>query len=303
MSKEPKKQPAPAGTQDNAAVRVWPGAVNAVGVITPDREVLKLTGKGKNALTIRAALVRTGDRLGVAVGCDYRTDGGVAAGGFAPSVSRAHATLVDAIESLEAYFEKTGLVCATDDYAVHIAAELTQAGEIAAICAALEVSEADYLAFIHDGKQPASAHAAAPKRILGKGKHTLRYNYTEAEINGFAKQLAGTHKAVADIEARKSRANQQFKMELEAQHDLVEDYSGRIREGYEMREYACTTYADTPEKGKKSVVRDDTGEVVAVYAMTYADLQEELPLDDKRKPAAAAAEESDDAADDDGDDA
>lgn len=111
-----------------------------------------------------------------------------------------------------------------------------------------------------------------------KSTHYLRYIFTEEEIAEKAKLLALSiqRKAAAEVEktAVVSDFTQRIKKELEAQSRLAND----MNSGWEMRNITCSILLDSPDPGKATVMRDDTGEIVEVRPMLKEERQGTLEL-------------------------
>ncbi len=115
----------------------------------------------------------------------------------------------------------------------------------------------------------------------------LKYQYTDAEIADAARDLASANRKRASLEQRKKEVDSAIKAEIEAENSVIARLSSLIGTGYEYRDIEVRIELDTPEPGKKRVVRLDTGEEVAVKVMTDHDRQMVIDLQ-----TAAEAEES-----------
>lgn len=117
----------------------------------------------------------------------------------------------------------------------------------------------------------------------------LRCEFTDAEIAEAAKELARANSRKASIEQQKKDVDAQLKSEIVAQETIIGRLAAQINTGSEYRNIECRLELDTPEPGKKRVVRLDTGEEVSVKPMTDSDRQMVLDLESQ----AGAAEELD----------
>jgi hypothetical protein len=118
----------------------------------------------------------------------------------------------------------------------------------------------------------------------------LKYEFSDAEITDAAKELARAAQQRASLEQRKKEVDSQLKADIEAQNSIVGRLSSYINTGYEYRDIECRIELDTPEAGKKRVVRVDNGEEVKVVPMTDADKQTCLDLQEKAEAEEKAAE-------------
>jgi hypothetical protein len=119
-----------------------------------------------------------------------------------------------------------------------------------------------------------------------------KYTFTDAEITDAAKELARAAQQRASLEQRKKEVDSQLKADIEAQNSIVGRLSSYINTGYEYRDIECRVELDTPEVGKKRIVRLDTEEEVKVVPMTDMDRQMRLELQEKAEQAEAAKEEA-----------
>lgn len=106
----------------------------------------------------------------------------------------------------------------------------------------------------------------------------LKCDFTDAEISDRAKELAGANRRRSAIEQQKKEIDSDLKGQIEAENSKIQRLSEQIGMGYEYRNIACIVELDTPELGKKRIVREDTGEEVKVVAMTPEDKQASLNL-------------------------
>jgi hypothetical protein len=114
-----------------------------------------------------------------------------------------------------------------------------------------------------------------------------KYTFTDAEITDAAKELARAAQQRASLEQRKKEVDSQLKADIEAQNSIVGRLSSYINTGYEYRDIECRVELDTPEEGKKRIVRLDTEEEVKVVPMTDMDRQMRLELQEKADAADA----------------
>ena len=101
---------------------------------------------------------------------------------------------------------------------------------------------------------------------------TLPVVFTKDELLEMAKKSMETTLQIDEIENSKTK--------LSGLYDDVVTISKKMKAGYEDRQIACEVKFNTPHNGKKSTVRNDTGETVSVENMTAEEFQEELELTD-----------------------
>jgi hypothetical protein len=96
--------------------------------------------------------------------------------------------------------------------------------------------------------------------------------FTKDELLEMAKQSMEKTLIIDEIENSKSK--------LSGLYDDVISISKKMKQGFEERSIPCEVKFNTPHNGKKSTIRTDTGETVAVENMTAEEFQEELELTD-----------------------
>lgn len=109
----------------------------------------------------------------------------------------------------------------------------------------------------------------------------LKCDFTADEITAKARELAAANRKRSDIEQRKKEIDADLKARIEEQNTLVQRLSEQITVGFEYRDIECRVDLDVPEKGQKTVIRLDTGEVVEVTRMTPDDCQMALELEEQ----------------------
>lgn len=114
----------------------------------------------------------------------------------------------------------------------------------------------------------------------------LRVNLTDKERIELGRQLAEASQRLETIAEDKKSANAQFAADKSAAEAKIGALSNQIGSGYRLDQVRCDWLMDSPEAGKKQLVRLDTKEVIETLDMTDADKQGDLPLAD---PAGEAA--------------
>lgn len=116
----------------------------------------------------------------------------------------------------------------------------------------------------------------------------LKYEYSDTEIAEAARDLATANRKRTSLEQRKKEVDAAIKAEIEEQNSIIGRLSQLIGTGFEYRDIEVRIVLDTPESGKKTIYRIDTGEEVAVKTMTDADRQMMLDLKTKAEAEEAA---------------
>lgn len=106
----------------------------------------------------------------------------------------------------------------------------------------------------------------------------LKVYFTDADITDRARELAAANQLRASLEQRKREIDAELKGQIEAENSKMLRLSSQISMGYEYQDVECRVELDTPEPGRKTIIRLDTGEEVKVAAMDAADRQASLDL-------------------------
>jgi len=111
---------------------------------------------------------------------------------------------------------------------------------------------------------------------MKKSKRHLRCKFNNEELLVIGKELAESNGRLAALEDDKARVVSDYAAKIKAEEAQISIAASKISTGYEFRDVPVTITMHTPEPGKKTVVRDDTDEKVAVEEMTADELQPEL---------------------------
>ena len=105
---------------------------------------------------------------------------------------------------------------------------------------------------------------------------------TEPEVADLGKQQARLLQDIGELIMQKKVAVDEFKAAIGEKQKQVEQISRRINLGLERQEIECDVLLNTPDKGWKSFVAVQTGQIVKVEDMTGADFQSHLFDPDER---------------------
>ncbi len=97
---------------------------------------------------------------------------------------------------------------------------------------------------------------------------------TVEEMKTFGVELADVSQKKRRLEDDKKQAMSQYKAEIDAADAEINAISQKISSGREVRKVECTIYYHTPEKGMKTIRRNDTGETVKAMKMTDSELED-----------------------------
>jgi len=102
-------------------------------------------------------------------------------------------------------------------------------------------------------------------------KRTLRYDFTAPEIHDLSVQLANETKKVGSLTEEKKSVTSQWTAKINEAKALCNTLSFKVADGYEHREVDCEVIYNQPANGKKTIIRKDSNNLVAVEQMTTFD--------------------------------
>ena len=98
--------------------------------------------------------------------------------------------------------------------------------------------------------------------------------FTTEELKEIGVQLALENQRKERLEDQKKQSQSQFKSEIDAADAKIKSLAQKLARGSEDREIECDVLFNTPEEGKKTVRRGDTGEVVCTQPMTESEMND-----------------------------
>lgn len=132
----------------------------------------------------------------------------------------------------------------------------------------------------------------------------LRVAFSKDEQLELSKELANAMTRKKRTESRARQSSVEFKKELKTLDEKIEELSDWVASGYRLDNVECSIYFHEPKQGQKTVIRDDTGEVVNVALMSAEEMQLALQLKDPEEESAnESTPETTDAGNDDEDEA
>ena len=93
-----------------------------------------------------------------------------------------------------------------------------------------------------------------------KQQLTLKCLFTEEEKTQMAREMAQKTLEKDTIQQTMKETLAQFKAKIEACETITKRNATYIKDGYEYRSVDCVVDYNTPERGKKTITRTDTGE-------------------------------------------
>lgn len=107
----------------------------------------------------------------------------------------------------------------------------------------------------------------------------LKHVLSDTELLAYAKRQAAADADYREIEDQFASVKSDFKSRLEAAENERSMCARKVRDGYEMRDTSVTVHFHSPQKGKKTIFREDTGEIVDTLTMSASEMQEDLPFE------------------------
>lgn len=107
-----------------------------------------------------------------------------------------------------------------------------------------------------------------------KTKKLLNCKFTDEEMRQFGITLAQEAQRKERLEDAKKQSASQFKADIDAMDAQIRSLSQKLARGSEDRYVDCDVFYNSPEEGKKTIVRTDTGETLSVSPMTEDEQQD-----------------------------
>ncbi len=98
--------------------------------------------------------------------------------------------------------------------------------------------------------------------------------FTTEELKEIGVKLALENQRKERLEDETKQSKSQYKSEIDAADAKIKSLAQKLARGSEDREIECDVLYNTPEEGKKTIQRGDTGEVVSVLSMTENELND-----------------------------
>ena len=107
-----------------------------------------------------------------------------------------------------------------------------------------------------------------------KTTRILNCRSTTDDLKEIGIKLALENQRKERLEDEKKQSMSQYKSEIDAADAKIKSLAQKLARGSEDREIECDILFNTPEEGKKTVKRGDTGEVIQMLDMTEAELND-----------------------------
>lgn len=102
----------------------------------------------------------------------------------------------------------------------------------------------------------------------------LNCTFSTEELKEIGVRLALENQRKERLEDEKKQSQSQFKSEIDAADASIKSLAQKLARGSEDREVECDILYNTPEEGKKTTKRSDTGETIQIQDMTENELQD-----------------------------
>lgn len=116
------------------------------------------------------------------------------------------------------------------------------------------------------------------KTLTKPSKERCRYTFTPEELQALGKELSERNIELAGIQNDKKRVMSDLTAQIKGAESNISIAANKLQSGYEWRDLPCTIHFNLPTPGRKSIIRDDNHETIAVKDMTQDELQAELAL-------------------------
>ena len=110
-------------------------------------------------------------------------------------------------------------------------------------------------------------------------KEYLKCEFTHDEIHQKGIELARISSERQTIENERKAVAADFKAKIDTKDAEIAILGSHINNGYEYRNVVCTAIFNQPNTGKKTIMRNDTQEVVRIEDMTANEMQAEIEFD------------------------
>lgn len=103
-----------------------------------------------------------------------------------------------------------------------------------------------------------------------------QHKFSDPEKLKLNERLIQSMDAQDQIDREFDSVKQEFKSRIEKAQLETDVLRGKLRDGFEMRATRAIVSFNTPEHGRKTFVREDTGEIIRDEAMSHADFNRPL---------------------------
>lgn len=112
---------------------------------------------------------------------------------------------------------------------------------------------------------------------------TLQCDFTPEQKQELQANLVNAELLLCDLEEIKGAQSSTMIAQIKTTKANIKAYARKIKQGFEDRLVEVLVLMDTPEPGKKTVVRTDTNERLRVMAMTLEEQQQSFNFGGDKK--------------------
>lgn len=124
----------------------------------------------------------------------------------------------------------------------------------------------------------------------------LKSTLTDVQKIRLAEALARSLQDVEILKDENKKRAHEFAERMDGLNQSIKKSFITLQNGYEYKWISCKILYNDPKPGEKTLMRMDTGELVRVEDMSFAECQETLPLTAVKEPEMMSADETEEIA-------
>jgi hypothetical protein len=109
---------------------------------------------------------------------------------------------------------------------------------------------------------------------MEKKTELLECQLTEKELLSYGQALSVKNKEVVSLEAQKKATTSEYTAKIDLAKAEIDNLSGKVSTGREYRRVEIRVEFNTPRKGKKTIIREDTAAIVREEDMSSDECQD-----------------------------
>lgn len=127
---------------------------------------------------------------------------------------------------------------------------------------------------------PMSKKTKENEPVIKKTQRKLPCQFTDQEKLRIGSKMGEHLNEIQRLQNALKEVSQDYKAKITSEEAQLDVAKNNLQLGYEHREIECLEHMDTPEKNRKTVIRQDTGAEVCVESMSFDEKNPPLPLTD-----------------------
>jgi hypothetical protein len=120
-----------------------------------------------------------------------------------------------------------------------------------------------------------------PHTLVRSASEHFQVPFTEAEMREKSKELAMKTQEIKSVQSQKSSAAKQFDARIKEIETRIQVLSDQVSTGQEIKIIRCEWHMNVPVRGRKTLYRCDTREIVRDVEMLDSDAQ--MVIDDLKR--------------------